>query len=107
MDEFGNCNSESENKTEFIFQNMQHTCVPDSNDGSYPSAQVIIYLSTLSNSEKFFYVQSSYITVPLVMTTVLTSSTTTSAENAYMTSLKNGFHNLIYSMSLEITNCQL
>ena len=107
MDEFVYYNSQSENKTEFIFQNVQHTWVPDSNNGSYPSAQVIFDLSTLSNSGKFFDVQSSYITVPLVMTTVLTGSTTTSAENAFMTSLKNGYHNLINSMSLEITNCQV
>ena len=41
------------------------------------------------------------------MTNILTGSTVSSAGNAFMTSLKNGYHNLINSMSLEITNCQV
>jgi len=45
--------------------------------------------------------------VPLVVTTVNTGSTANSAENAFMTSLKNGYHQLINSMSVEITNCQV
>ena len=45
--------------------------------------------------------------MPLVVTTVNTASTASSAENAFMTSLKNGYHQLINSMSVEITNAQV
>ena len=34
MDDFAYYNSQSENKSEFIFQNVEHTRVPDSNNGS-------------------------------------------------------------------------
>ena len=44
--------------------------------------------------------------MPLVATTVLTAGAA-SAENAFMTSLKNGYHQLINSMSVEITNAQV
>ena len=43
MNEFAYYNSQSVNKTEFIFQNDQHTWIPDSKNGSYPSAQVILF----------------------------------------------------------------
>ena len=64
-------------------------------------------LASLSNSGKYIDFQQSYIVVPLVVTTVNTASTTYSAENAFLTSLKNGYHQLINSMSVEITNAQV
>ena len=41
------------------------------------------------------------------MTTTLTASTASNAENLFAASLKNGFHQLINSMSVEITNAQV
>ena len=107
MDEFAFYNSQNEQKTEFIFSNTQQVYVPDQNSGSYPNGQVIFDLASLSNSGKYLDLQQSYITVPLVLNTNLFGSTTKSAENAFLASLKNGYHQLINSMSVEVTNCQV
>ena len=108
MDEFAFYSSQQENKTEFIFQNLQHVYVPDQNSGSYPNGQVLFDLASLSNSGKYIDFQQSYITVPLVMNMNVTASTPNlGGENAFALSLKNGFHNLINSMSVEITNAQV
>ena len=40
MDEFAYYNSQTEQKTEFIFNNAQHVYVPDQNSDSYPNGQV-------------------------------------------------------------------
>ena len=108
MDEFAYYNSQNEQKTEFIFSNTQQVYVPDQNSGSYPNGQVVFDLASLSNSGKYVDFQQSYITVPLVMNLNLTGSgATPSNENAFASSLKNGFHQLINSMSVEITNAQV
>jgi len=107
MDEFAYYNAQNEQKNEFIFQNVQHVWCPDQNSGSYPNGQVLFDLASLSNSGKFIDFQQSYIVVPLVVTTICTGSTAPSAENAFLTSLKNGYHQLINSMSVEITNAQV
>ena len=101
MDEFAYYNAQNEQKNEFLFQNVQHVWVPDQNSGSYPNGQILFDLASLSNSGKYIDFQQSYIVVPLVATTVLTAGAS-SAENAFMTSLKNGYHQLINSMSVEI-----
>ena len=101
MDEFAYYNAQNEQKNEFLFQNVQHVWVPDQNSGSYPNGQILFDLASLSNSGKYIDFQQSYIVVPLVATTVLTAGAA-SAENAFMTSLKNGYHQLINSMSVEI-----
>ena len=107
MDEFAFYNSQNEQKTEFIFNNVQQVYIPDQNSGSYPNGQVVFDLASLSNSGKYIDFQNSYITVPLVMNLNVTASTASSAENAFAASLKNGFHQLINSMSVEITNAQV
>ena len=108
MDEFAFYNSQNEQKTEFIFNNAQQVYVPDQNSGSYPNGQVVFDLASLSNSGKYIDFQQSYITVPLVMNVNLGSSGGT-PDNAdvFAASLKNGFHQLINSMSVEITNAQV
>ena len=107
MDEFAFYNSQNEQKTEFIFNNVQQVYIPDQNSGSYPNGQVVFDLASLSNSGKYIDFQNSYITVPLVMNLNVTASTASSAENAFAASLKNGFHQLINSMSVEVTNAQV
>ena len=107
MDEFAFYNSQNEQKTEFLFSNTQQVYVPDQNSGSYPNGQVVFDLASLSNSGKYIDFQNSYITVPLVMNVNLTGSTQQNVENSFTASLKNGYHQLINSMSVEITNCQV
>ena len=102
MDEFAYYNAQNEQKNEFLFQNVQHVWCPDQNNGSYPNGQILFDLASLSNSGKYIDFQQSYIVVPLVVTTICTASTANAVENAFMTSLKNGYHQLINSMSVEI-----
>ena len=106
MDEFSYYNSQQEIKSEFIYSNVQHVYVPDQNSGSYPNGQVLFDLASLSNSGKYISFAESYIEVPLVMNLNMPSSTG-DKENVFACSLKNGFHQLINSMSVEITNCQV
>jgi hypothetical protein len=108
MDEFAYYNSQQEQKTEFIFNNAQQVYVPDQNSGSYPNGQVVFDLASLSNSGKYVDFQNSYITVPLVMNVNFTGSTAgPNAADVFAASLKNGYHQLINSMSVEITNAQV
>ena len=107
MDEFAYYNSQQEQKTEFIFNNAQQVYVPDQNSGSYANGQCVFDLASLSNSGKYIDFQQSYITVPLVLSVNLASSTAAAPENAFIASLKNGYHQLINSMSVEITNAQV
>ena len=106
MDEFSYYNRQQEIKSEFIYSNAQHVYVPDQNSGSYPNGQVLFDLASLSNSGKYIDFQQSFIEVPLVMNLNMPSSTG-DKENVFACSLKNGFHQLINSMSVEITNCQV
>ena len=94
-------------ETEFQFSSRQFTFVPDSNNGSYPNSQVTFDLASLSNSGKYVDFAQSYLTVPLVLHTNFSAATTATRENAFAHSLKNGFHHLISSLSVEITNNQV
>ena len=108
MDEFSYYNSQTEQKTDFLFSNVQQNFVTDSNNSSYPNGQISFDLSTLSNSGKYIDFQNSFITVPLVMNLNTNANADTNRlENAFACSLKNGFHNLINSMSVEISNMQV
>ena len=106
-DEYSFYASQVENKTEFLYSNVQQNYVPDQNNGSYANGQVVFDLATLSNSGKYIDFQNSYIVVPLVMNLNLTGSTASSPENAFAASLKNGYHQLINSISVEIANRQV
>ena len=106
-DEYAFYSSQVQDKTEYLFSNVQHNFVTDSNGGNYPNSQVVFDLATLSNSGKFIDFNSSFITVPLVLNVALTTTSGASVENAFIASLKNGYHQLINSMSVEIANMQV
>ena len=106
-DEFSYYNSQTEQKTEFIFSNVQQNYIPDSNNGNYPNGQITWDLASLSNSGKYIDFQNSYVTIPLVMNLNLTGASAEDKENVFAASLKNGYHQLINSMSVEIANCQV
>ena len=108
MDEYSYYSSQTEQKNEFLFSNVQTNYVVDNNNGSYPNGQVTFDLSTLSNSGKYIDFQNSYLTIPLVLNVNLTGPTSNAnPENAFIASLKNGYHQLINSMSVEISNMQV
>lgn len=105
-DEFIFDQSQQQQSTEFQFESRQYVWISDQNSGSYPNGQVTFDLSSIANSGKYLDCKNSYITVPLVMHLNQTS-VNSAGENAWALSLKNGFHQLINSMSVEITNCQV
>lgn len=104
MDEYSYYNSQAEQSTEFIFSNVQSVMIPDQNNGSYPNGQVFFDLASISNSGKFMDWQNSYLTIPLVANLNMTTASVNPSENAFALSFKNGFHHLINSLTLEITN---
>ena len=106
-DEYAYYSSQVQDKNEFLFSNVQQNYVTDSNGGNYPNSQVVFDLATLSNSGKFIDFNSSFITVPLVLNVALTTTGGASVENAFIASLKNGYHQLINSLSVEIANMQV
>jgi hypothetical protein len=97
MDEYSYYSSQAEQKNEFLFSNVQTNYVTDSNNSSYPNGQVTFDLSTLSNSGKYIDFTSSFLTIPLVLNVNLTTTGGAQAENAFVASLKNGYHQLINS----------
>jgi hypothetical protein len=105
-DEFTFHQSQAEQQTHFQFESRQYVWISDQNSGSYPNGQLTFDLSSIANSGKYVDFSQSYLTIPLVMHLNQTS-VNSSGENSWALSLKNGFHQLINSISVEITNCQV
>ena len=106
-DEYDIQQSLLEQDEEFLMQNRQYTWIPDSNGGSYAAgSQVVIDGSPLANSGKYFSAANSFIQIPLVMTlqSVVGNLNNVTSENDFALSLKNGYHQLVHSMSVEISN---
>ena len=105
-DEYTFHQSQSEQQTHFQFESRQYVWISDQNSGSYPNGQLTFDLSSIANSGKYVDFSQSYLTIPLVMHLNQTS-VNSKGENSWALSLKNGFHQLINSISVEITNCQV
>ena len=82
----------------------------DQNQGSY-SGQILLDTTTLSNSDRFANYREAYIEIPVVLS--LSNSTTTAGNAATANSfngqscpfgmaLKNGFYQLVHSISVDI-----
>ena len=108
-DEYVFNTSLEQDENDFVFQSRQYLWVSDQNSGNYPNSQVQFDLSSLSNSGKIIDFSQSFITVPLVLNIGSFTGTapTATAENVFGACLKNGIHNLINSLSLEISNNQV
>ena len=105
MDEASFQNSLNPDETEFEFSNRQFAWIPDSNNSSYANGQIIFDCASLSNSGKFVDWQNSTLVLPLVLgVNVGATAPYGTIENVFAASLKNGYHQLINSLSLEITN---
>ncbi len=79
--------------------------VQDSNGGSY-SGQFVIETSSLANSGKFLAYSESYLEIPFVVS-LQASVTLTGADsliNGFMVGLKNGHHQLIDSIQIDMGN---
>ena len=106
-DEYDIQQSLLEQDEEFLMQNRQYTWIPDSNGGSYAAgSQIVIDGSPHANSGKYFSAANSFIQIPLVMTlqSVVGNLNNITSENDFALSLKNGYHQLVHSMSVEISN---
>ena len=90
--------------TEFEFISRQSVWIPDSNNGSYSSGQITFDLANFANSNRYIDWKSTVLTIPLCIAVTGTQTFTDSTENAFMASLKNGYHHLINSLSLSLTN---
>lgn len=101
--------STQQQETSFEFSSRQYTYIPDQNSGSYPNGSVVFDLASLANSGKFWDPRQSFLTIPLVMNLNVAAGgiTAANAENVFAMSLKNGYHHLINSLSVEITNNQV
>ena len=104
MDETTFQHSLDPQQTEFEFSNRQFAWLADSNNSSYANGQIVFDCASLANSGRFVDWSQSYMTIPLVLDVNLSTATTASVENVFAASLKNGYHQLINSLSLEITN---
>ena len=91
-----------ESSTDFEFENKQWIYqVDNSNGGSYSTGQVNFDLgNTFTDWTNF---REGVITIPLVMSlSGGASSITTNVANAFAMSLKNGYHQLIHSYSIQL-----
>lgn len=89
----------------FDFQNRQFTYVPDQNNGSYPSGQIVFDLASFANSGKYVDWSQSLLVIPLVLNlNAASGSFGNGLDSAFAASLKNGAHQLINSLSVELTN---
>lgn len=79
--------------------------VQDSNGGSY-SGQFVIETSSLANSGRFLAYSESYLEIPFIVS-FQSSTTLTGADNlvnGFMVGLKNGHHQLIDSIQIDMGN---
>jgi len=92
----------------FDFQNKQFTYVPDQNNGSYNNGQIIFDLASFANSGKYVDWSQSLLVIPLVLNlNAVSGSFGNGVDSAFAASLKNGAHQLINSLSVELTNNQI
>jgi len=86
------------------FVDKQWLYVNDNNNGSY-SGQIVLDTTSLSNSGSYINWSEAFIAMPLVLQAE-GSATAITASNSldYMMGMKNGFWNILHSMSVEFNN---
>lgn len=101
--------SEQQGTTEPFISCQHSTYVSDSNGGSYSGGSVTIDSSSLSNSGQWASYREAVLVIPLVVRmTAITAGAQIAAvralQNSFAVGLKNGYHNLIHSLSLQYNN---
>ena len=86
------------------FVDKQWLYVNDNNNGSY-SGQIVLDTTSLSNSGSYINWSEAFIAMPLVLQAE-GSATAITASNSldYMMGMKNGFWQILHSMSVEFNN---
>ena len=85
----------------YLFENKQYIYVPDGQNGSYSNPQVTFECTSLTNSDRYVGFSEAFLTIPLVL--CVNGTFTTSNSNAFAASLKNGYHQLINSIQVQIS----
>jgi len=78
------------------------------NNGSYSSNQILIDTSSFSNAGKYVNYNEAYLSIPLVLGLYPTTASTTAGFDAlqcnFAAGFKNGFWNILDSLSVEYNN---
>jgi len=90
---------------DFTTKDRQFVDVYDTNGLNYTSGQVTFDLQALVNSHRYLDLKSTYLTIPLTLTLTVGGTTMPStAVNAFAASLKNGNHQLINGLTVNLAN---
>jgi len=91
--------------SEPLFSDKQWLYVNDSNNGSY-QGQIVIDTTSLSNSGQYMGWNEAFLSVPLVLQMENTTAARFALDNPldYVLGLKNGFWQILHSMSVEFNN---
>jgi hypothetical protein len=107
MDNFLYVTSNEGQTTAEPFVSKSVVYITDQNNGSYQSGQIQLDTSSLSNSGKWCAYSAAYLEVPLVLALYPTAEVTgldTNYDTNFAAGLKNGFYQLIHSLSVEYNN---
>ena len=85
----------------YLFENKQYLYIPDGQNGAYSSPQVTFECTSLTNSDRYVGLSEGFVTAPLVLG--VTGNFTATNANAFALSLKNGYHQLINSIQVQIS----
>lgn len=86
------------------FVDKQWLYVNDNNNGSY-SGQIVLDTTSLSNSGSYINWSEAFIAMPLVLQAEGSATAITATNNLdYLMGLKNGFWQILHSMSVEFNN---
>jgi len=92
-------------KHPYLFESKQYIFQPDSQAGSYGTPQISFDTNLFSSQDRFLDIKQVFITVPLILALNTTAFLGTAINsNAFALSLKNGYHQLINSMTCQISN---
>lgn len=86
------------------FVDKQWLYVNDNNNGSY-SGQIVLDTTSLSNSGSYINWSEAFIAMPLVLQAEGSATAITATNNLdYLMGLKNGYWQILHSMSVEFNN---
>jgi len=94
--------------SEPLFSDKQWLYVNDSNNGSY-QGQIVIDTTSLSNSGQYMGWNEAFLSIPLILQAENTTAARFALANPldHVLGLKNGFWQILHSMSVEFNNTSI
>jgi hypothetical protein len=89
--------------SEPLFSDKQWLYVNDSNNGSY-QGQIVIDTTSLSNSGQYMGWNEAFLSIPLILQMENATQFALDTPLDYVLGLKNGFWQILHSMSVEFNN---